>query len=239
MSKYPHLPIIAYIPALDEESDIEGACRNALQVCNQSDDDVYVLLDSRSKDRTREIVEQFPQIKIYLQDQTLGGSTRHNRGSDEITFIHNINEFLKTTVPEGQWVMVMAGDERYDPRDVEKIRFYVDQAENLNLTALVFEIADVFPDEQHRVAYESVPGLILAHIRFFKYHEDFGFGTRAHDDVGDTGTRIRARTGLWFYHFGNLKRTADWNWWREWDGINLTKKYVLLDNPFIDWKKGI
>jgi len=239
MSKYSHLPIISYIPALDEESDIEGACRNALQICYQPDDEVYVLLDPRTKDRTREIVEQFPQIKIYLQDPDLGNATRHNRGSDEITFIHNINEFLKTVVPEGHWVMVMAGDERYDHRDAEKIRFYIDQADGLNANALIFEIADVFPDERQRIAYESVPGLILAHLRFFKYQEDFAFGTRAHDDIGDMGTRIRARTGLWFYHFGNLKKTTDWNWWRNWDGVNLTKKYVPLDNPFSDWKRGI
>lgn len=246
MDMIDYMPkIIGFSPILDEIECIEGWFKNISSFCHE----VWAIYDPRSKDGTTEWLKKKAEetknakvpLKLFEQDITQGDSTRYERGKrDEIIYLWEVNRFLHEKVPEGTWCVWLAADERIDVKLRDQVFSALNQAEVGQFDCLVFDLYDLYPDDQHRVGYEHVPGLILTHKKFFKRGPNIHFGTRAHD--GETGMYRPLRTRIPFYHFGYVKETKQECWWRNWDGLHLVEKlpkekaFINFKNPIKDWR---
>ena len=234
-----HTHVVGFAPILNEIECLNGWIKNISLFC----DEVWALYDPRSTDGTNELLKKWEKegkIHLFEQNTEAGDSTRDFRGSEGIiTYIVEVNRFIKKHVEENAWFLWLAADERIDPKDVEFTKFCVDQAEVKDYDSVILDLYDLYPDENHIVDYDKL-NIFLFNKRFYKNRPGFKFGVRAHDN--EVGSYRPLRAGIPFYHFGYLKKDHA-NWWRAWDGKNMidqlpeSERYREIVNPFKDWKK--
>ena len=63
---------------------------------------------------------------------------------------------------------------------------------------------------------------------------------------GYSGGQKYINTKLQFFHFGHIKKKDPYfNWWRHGNGLDVLqmipeeRRFLEVDNPYIDWKRGI
>lgn len=219
-------------------------------------DVVYALYDPRSQDNTLEILTDYAEkyknsdvpLHILEQNINLGDSYRGHTGPNkQICFLANMNKFIQKYVPIGTWTLCLAGDERLNPHEREKMFEFLLYAEYENFNALSFDIYDVYPDIDHYANYNAIFKGKLYHRKMIKRSLEYRYNLTPHSNY--SGGEHYIQPNLQFFHLGHMKENTYLNWWRHGNGIDVLNRldpkdrFLAFDdhheNPFSDWKKGI
>jgi len=99
---------------------------------------VVILLDPATTDKTEEIAKQYPIVEIYYQYRSLGDSDEDHQGKDCKLIMHvNKTKWIQENIPDGDWFVEIAADERFNPSDYEMLKSEILHAKKHGFDALV------------------------------------------------------------------------------------------------------
>jgi len=131
----------------DEELYVLGWIKMLKEFTNQQ----IVLLDPDTKDNTEKLIrDNYPDVKIVMQDRDLGDTDNNTKGESNINIMHvNKTKWIRENINDGEWFIEMACDERFNPEDIPVLKKEIEYAQKYNYDAII-----------HRNMYEPIPGLL-------------------------------------------------------------------------------
>lgn len=103
----------------NEEKCIEGWIKQADYFCEE----VYVIIDPDTSDKTLDIIHQLPySVNILYQDKSLGDSDDSGIGPRRMLTMHmEQNNFVDKYIKMDEWFLSIDCDERFHPHDYYRI----------------------------------------------------------------------------------------------------------------------
>ena len=221
----------AIVCARNEAEDIRGWAKTMLYFADQ----VICCLDPASTDNTYEILHtEFPQVQIIWQDRTLGDSDNHTEGPNKILIAHkNLEKMINACMHDGEWVLMQAPDERFDPTDWPMIADMVRFIRKTPYRGITFPSIHTFAPNNPRQCidyYERFDWGNLIQLKFMKKMGYWHKGGPPHS--GYTRPDPLFTSALPLYHYCWLKESRKaYETWRD--------QTIFTDLPLYDWPNPI
>jgi len=220
--------------ARNEAEDIRGWAKTMLYFAEK----VICIVDPATTDDTDKILrKEFPKINVIFQDRSLGDSDNQIIGRNKIMIAHkNLERVVNQYVKKGEWVFMLAPDERFNPNQWKDIDKMIKMIKKYQLAGSVsFPSIHNFIDENHCIDYYSHFRFgSLIQMRFMRRDEYWKKGGPPHSGY-DIPTPIFI-SPYPLYHYCWLKKTRKpFDTWRD----NRDFKYYptyFLKNPINNWR---
>lgn len=221
--------------ARNEAEDIRGWAKTMLYFA----DHVICCVDPTTTDATVEILHtEFPTIQIIYQNRTLGDSDNEIQGDDKVLIAHKnlefiINEFVK----EGEWVLMQAPDERFDPADWYNIAEMVRFVRTTPYQGISFPSIHTFaPGDATRCIdyYAKFKWGNLIQLKFMQKHGYWHKGGPPHSGYDVPDPLYISPFPLYHYCWLKQSRTA-YQTWRDQTQYAHYPLYAC-PNPMVDWR---
>lgn len=221
----------------NEEECIIGAARSALYFA----ENVLYCVDPNTSDKTIPILkERFPNIIIELQDRSLGDSDNEIKGESKSLICHaNLERMINKYVKDGEWVLMMAPDERFNIKDFHNIGKMIKGVDKLGYKGISFPSIHTFAPESnskcidyfdyYKFSYGS-----LIQIKFMKKNGDWHKGKKPHSGYDVPQPFFTSPYPMYHYCWLKKSRKA----YKTWRDLKQFEHYPLYDhlNPMFGWR---
>jgi hypothetical protein len=184
---------VGFTTVLNEEMCIRGWIKTVSFFCEE----VYVLIDPKTEDKTIDIIlEEFPKVKILYQAD-------FNLGPELANWHANQNNFIDLNIKDNEWFMFFDADERIEPKDFQEIYDIVENSINdpkLTMISMNRKF-EFYPDEEHVIAFNADD---LKQSIFFKKTPTLKRGLDPHNSFRQDHADI-IYIDKSFYHYSRLK----------------------------------
>jgi len=224
----------AIIMARNEAEDIRGWVKTAQYFAKKQ----VVVIDPASTDTTEQILtKEFPSVQILWQDRYLGDSDNKILGKDRVMICHkNLEKTVNELMTDGEWVLLLAPDERFDPTQWNAIAQMVKTVKRHQLAnGITFPSIHTFLTEDRCIDYWSK--FKWGHIIQLKFMRKNGYWHKG--GPPHSGYDIPYPlfwSGYPMYHYCWLKQSRQqFQTWRDQKQYQQYSTY-FLPNPIPNWR---
>ena len=225
----------AIVCARNEAEDIRGWAKTMLYFA----DHVICCLDPASTDNTAQIlIDEFPDVQLIYQNRTLGDSDNAIQGDNKVLIAHKNLEFMiNEFVQEGEWVLMQAPDERFDPADWKQIADMVRFIRTTPYQAISFPSIHTFAPGSATHCIDYYDAFAWGQLIQIKFMRKVGYWHK--DGPPHSGYDVPDpffTTTIPLYHYCWLKHSR--KAYKTWRDQTTFKQYPLYTcpNPMIDWR---
>lgn len=218
----------------NEEEDIRGWAKTMLFFCKE----VFALVDPNTTDNTLKILKsEFPDVKVILQDRSLGDSDNDIKGPEEKLIMHgNLNKFISEEIDTSEWYLLFGADERFNPVEFPKIVEELAFARSKIYDALYWtnhNMHQFYPDDQHALLINP-PDFRLRQFKFMKKKKHFYHNLKPHHGLKNPVQPQLSET-QWFHYCFVKNSRKPFTYWRDQKRLKFFPTYPIL-NPIPDWR---
>jgi len=224
----------AIVCARNEAEDIRGWAKTCLYFAQK----VLCVVDPATSDNTAAALQkEFPTVRVAWQDRSLGDSDNDTKGEKKQLICHaNFERAINENMRPGEWVLMLAPDERFRPDQWEAIAKMVKMVRESDLAGgITFPSIHNFITETACIDYYHTFRFgALTQLKFMQYTGAWRKGHTPHSGY-DLPPRLFV-SPFPMYHYCWLKTTrVPYGTWRDNQTYREYPRY-FLPNPIQNWR---